>query len=621
MCTAVKKNRVHKSSSKIKKKVKKAYPNLDEDDASDDEWYDVDDPNWLAAEDHIDYGIRANKKISVPLHIISPITQITWLWQCDNFRKNMDFHFQRPGNWNDNMPVYKFNHSFYMKFHNVLDWHDFIHFRNNVMIYPNVIVDPHVHHAPLTKYYYYVTEISYDIPDGMTTATKAQLVKMDKFDLLPKCVVTYQLLKQHLHFDEWILEEGYHQVQVDENTPWTLCDHKDFKNKIKIAINNNQFAPVSLQKPRLQHPAVAANKPFFFVILGCDKYHHTQFTGVNSIPTHGFYWWFANFNSQFQFNRICTMTTTQVASLLPLTTIMPIVYAHWQVLMEKGALLWTKEGLTKVYGMVSLDVGDMQDRDIKLRHRQSSARSRCDGACWMGYMQGCKYPPNCDNLLQLNVVIPGPYLLRLRQYLENRFVGDNRKKNINKIGKQISLTKHTSDVYNELPIASTLKSPSELNHMAMLGLLEVGFRIEWSLIHDTKGYDQLVTQSGMKAYLEKYWHGINGVTSKIVHSTGNWMKFNMINHSWQTFLEIMMSLPHVVNWVGNVNLLCNIIRMTGCLHSCVTENRRKQLQFTMKIILQQSLALLVFFCFCAELCTNSFIVFFFCFLVWCCTCS
>ena len=78
MCTAVKKNRVHKSSSKIKKKVKKAYPNLDEDDASDDEWYDVDDPNWLAAEDHIDYGIRANKKISVPLHIISPITPIIY---------------------------------------------------------------------------------------------------------------------------------------------------------------------------------------------------------------------------------------------------------------------------------------------------------------------------------------------------------------------------------------------------------------------------------------------------------------------------------------------------------------------------------------------------------------
>ena len=602
MCRAKQKHQKHESSDTIKNKVTSAYPCLNVNNANDDEWYNSDDADFFEAEEHIRTSLHVDKIINVPLHIISPITQIIWMWQCNSFRINMDFNFQRPNDWNDDTPIHNFNHSFYMQYHNVLDWHDFAIFNNNVMIFPNVIVDPHLHHAPLTQFYYYVTEIMYDIPDVIRAITNPkQLKKLDKFDWQAKCIVKYYIIRQGSD-DQWILEDNVREIEVDEYTGWTICDHSIFAGKVvKQSNNTNTFVPISLAKPQLQHPDVASNKPFFFVILGCDKFHHTQFTGVHSMATHGFYYWFANFNHEFQFSRACTMTTTQAPAILNLTTIWPIVYSHWQELMENGCLLWTQEGLTQVYGMASHHIADLEDRCTIMRRRKSNAASRCDGMSYRGYVEGVKFPDNCNNLLQLYNITPGPYLLRVQKYLQMQF--GNNQKDVNEVGKQISLTTCESDVFNELPIASSLKAPLEINHTTMLGLLETAFLIEWSKLHDTQKYDEISTRAAMAAYLTKYWHGINGVSSIVANDTRNWMKFNMINHSWQVMLEIMLCLPYVVNWEGNVNLLCNLVRMTGCLHTCVTENRRKELQSTMKIILEESLVFLfcrlifVFFCF------------------------
>lgn len=287
------------------------------------------------------------------------------------------------------------------------------------------------------------------------------------------------------------------------------------------------------------------------------------------------------------------MTTAQAPAILPVTTILPKLYSHFEHLMDHGCLLWTREGLTNVYGMVSHHIADMQDRDVLMRRRGSSSKSRCDGMLWTGCYDGVKWPPNCDNLLQLHTIVPGPYLLRVKQFLDNKFNNDKNKRD--KIGKQITLTTQDSDVFNNLEIDTTIKAPLEINHTAMLGLLVTAFEIEWTKLHNSQSFDEISTRGAMTAYLNKYWDGINGVRSLVAHKYGNFLKFSMINHSWQTMVEIMLSLPHVVDWNGNVNLLCNLIRMTGCLHTCVTENRRKQLQPIMKRILSESFV--VFWCF------------------------
>lgn len=536
---------------------------------------------------------------NVPLQIISPATQLIWMWMCDNWRKNLDFNFKRPANWNDSMDVYNFNHSFYVKYHNILDWHDFVWLRNNSFLYQGVVVDPHlVNVVPQTLYY--IDSITYEIPDEIKNlSTQAQLKKIDKYEWQPECCVHFRRLWKRMH--EWVLQDRIETIEVFGDENWSVCDLKQFEGVVVRRVcptNNYDYETAVLPPPERQHPDVASNKPFFFFIFGCDKYHHTQFTGLKAMDTHGCYWWIGNYNRKFQFTRACSMSVCQAPACIPFTTIFPKIYDHWEYLMNDGCLLWTNDGLTRVNGMVSHHIADMQDRDVMLRRRGCNKNSRCDGMLWFGVREGIRWPSNCENLLQLNVVVPGNYLLKCKKYLQQKFAGDEIHEDV---GKVITLTTTKHDVYNNLPICSTLKCPIEINHTTMLGLLVVAFTIEWTRLHTTGGFKELETRANMVAYLNKFWSGVNGVSSYIKSINTNIMTFNQIHHSWQKMVEIMIALPHVVDWNGKLNLLTNIIRMTGCLHTCTNENRRKELQSILKELLIKGLV-----CSCLEFLFLSF---------------
>ena len=153
----------------------------------------------------------------------------------------------------------------------------------------------------------------------------------------------------------------------------------------------------------------------------------------------------------------------------------------------------------------------------------------------------------------------------------------------------MTLTTATEDVYNELPIDSTLKAPIEINHTTMLGLLADAFILEYARMHNQGKYDEIFTRKEMIAYLNKYWVGVNGQTAFLKDKNTNITVFNQIHHSYKKLIEIMISLPHICNWDGGINLLCSLIRLTRYLHTCKTENRRKKLMQIVKDICDEGM--------------------------------
>ena len=69
------------------------------------------------------------------------------------------------------------------------------------------------------------------------------------------------------------------------------------------------------------------------------------------------------------------------------------------------------------------------------------------------------------------------------------------------------------------------------------------------------------------------------------------MIFNQMRHSWQKCLEIMLSLPWICDWIGNINLFCLLVRITGAFMTCRSENSRKYLQTICTPILDASLVI------------------------------
>ena len=543
------------------------------------------DPNHPLYAEWCDHQANYNnqQKLDVPLKILSPITSICWMYMCESWRKHLDYDFQRPPHWNNDSPIFKFNHSWYVKYHNWFDWHDFALLGNDSLIGAHVIVNPHLRKRFPT--YYFIKKIVYDIPARLAEATKRRtFVSIDNAQpWMPTCHVTYQTLKNKNN--KWYLSRKQYVTSINKNSKWTVVDFSNMRDSVVQKMNNVEHA-ITLPTPDYQHPDVAENKPFIFVIFGSDAYHHTEFTGLTSLKTHGGYWWTANFNPDLQFTKMCTFITFQSTALASLKQILPKLYLHWQFLIQHGCIVWNGERLIKMFGMVSHQIGDMQDRDIYLRRRGAHRKSRSDGLIWHGYRNKASWPRNVNDLLNVGCVVPGSYLLKVWQLLNKQCVRrgfwasppDN-------IGKSLTLTKSKHDVYNELPIDSTLKAPLEINHTTLLGLLTDAFEIEWVHLHHNLHFNEKQSKTFIYSYLYKFWHKKNGLTIFLTNSNCNILTFNQMQHSWQKMLEIMISLPFVFNWIGNISLLTSLIRMTGALFSCRTENRRLYLQNIVKRIL------------------------------------
>ena len=568
-----------------KKQKKKAHGCYGVSNHRDQHLWSESEPEFFELQDHL-CTYHKNKVLKVPMQVISPVTHLTWLWMCPNWRVNFDFNFKRPDDWNDNSNVRKFNHCEYLKYHNIFDWHDFVWLRNGSFIYAGLVIDPKIHHN--NKMLWYVEKIEYVMPRALKNVSKrSHFTSQNKDWYKEVCLLHYRRMRSRPY--EWIVSDNVRVTTVNVNNDWSIVQRRLYDDRVVRRSSNGRIVSYSLPKPKLQHPDVVQDKPFIFSILGFDKYHHTTFTGLNAMQTHGCYFWFGNFNPEFQFTQLATMFTCQAPAILKLTQILPRIYEHWEFIMKHGCLLWEENRLIKVYGMVSHNIGDMQDKDVYSRMRGTSKHSRCDGGLWTGYEDGVRFPRNCTNLLQLGTIVPGPYRLKLFKHLSQTCVERGIWEKVsNTVGKTISLTLSDVDVFNELPINSTLKAPLEINHTTMLGLLGSALEIEWTNMHVKHNFDQLQTRQIMNAFLKEYWCNINGVSCFMQNLNTNIMVFNQIRHSWQKFLEIMISLPYVCNWCGNLNLLCVLVRLTGAFMTCVSRKRLNDLKAILIAVLDAS---------------------------------
>ena len=291
-----------------------------------------------------------------------------------------------------------------------------------------------------------------------------------------------------------------------------------------------------------------------------------------------------------QFDKKMTNVMGQIPSNVSINTINRIIYGEFVPIMQHGISLWTGQCMKNVHGMISHCIADMEDRDSLLRKRKSGKYTRCDGTLWLGYKEGASWPANVNNLMELNTIIPGPYLLKIHKYLKQTLSGRPGFWDVwnPDHGKPITLTNDVFDIYSELPIASGLKSTIEINHTTVLGCLGDAFELIWYNLCKSQNFDEFQLRLCMKAYLNEYFTGINGCNSLVSLYNMNVTKFNSMNRAWQILVEMLICLPTIVDWYDNCSLLISLIRITGALYNVQTENELEKIQNRIKPILQKS---------------------------------
>ena len=520
---------------------------------------------------------------TVPVQILHPATNLIWLHLCRNWRKQLDFNFHRDKEWSDESPVQRFNDTFYVSMHNILDWHAFVMLDNGLILHKGMIVSDNRNDLIL------IVKIEYLMKRSLRNVQNRRAIS-GQTDLewwKPKVHMHFHKIRQH--GNDYQLSRDTFSKRVSADSDYSVVDQSLVADQLFDDSGNS----IKIDSCR-QHPHVAANEEFFFTILGFDKYHHTSFEGPNDYDTHGLYWWIGNGNPQTQFSKQLTMVMGQVPECVSINTIGRICYSQWQQLMQEGFMLWNGQEMKRRYAMVSHQITDMQDRDHFMRRRGSNKYSRSDGMLWNGYGYGCSWPAGVRNLLQLGVITPGPYLLMLWKHLNKTLV--SRKcwvKMPQIIGKHVTLTKDTQDIYNELPIASSLKSTIELNHTTLLGCVAQAVKTEWYAIHRPKNLDSNHTRLVMSSILLSNFHMINGCKSLLILPKTNIVVFNQMQRSWQKMLEIMLSLPSVTNWFGNISTVIALIRMTGAMCNSNCQSDLNRLQQLIRPILTQSLVVFV----------------------------
>lgn len=515
---------------------------------------------------------------NVPVQIISPITAITWMYMCNNWRNLLDFNFQRPHNWTSASPVTRFNDTKYVSKHQIWDWHSFALLKDNILIHNGLIVK---HGTEML----FVIDVEYHLPHHIKTATNAAAFR--------QCITT----------EDWKCDAVcvYREIK-DYNNMFIVMQHKQYLI-IEADSDLEIVHPTCLTKPLFDHDGnifqirdetrhvdVCNNKPFLFFILGFDKYHHTVFTGKHDWDTHGVYWWIGNMHPEYQFSRQMTMVMGQIANAINLPHIGQICYQHWQIIMQHGIPLWNGENFQQVWGMVSHQIADMQDRDKLMRRRKSGRYTRSDGMLWVGFHHGASWPDDCDNLLQVGTVAPGPYLLTLWKLLYKTLPNSNNfwQTFDGAWTKPISLTMEPQDLYNELPIASSIKSTIDINHTALFGCASDALVLEWNGLHAPNNLQLYQTRLNMRLYLNQYFDGINGCTSMLYNFKNKITVFNAFQHVWQKMIEIIICLPTIVDWRGNIGIIVALVRITGALYNCQSADELTKIQHVIKPILHAS---------------------------------
>lgn len=529
---------------------------------------------------------------NVPVEILSPATIVIWMSLCPNWRTKFDYNFQRDNAWTDDRPVLRFNDTFYVKYHNILDWHDFIMLKNGTMLYSRLTIKDTTWPEPLQSLWY-VTEVCYTMKDELrNTSSKSEFVKQHDISWWqPNCVLRYKRLARQGQC--WVLHDVIHTLVLTLDETLEVVDYSVTRgNVVQHVVGGGRVHRVQCQLREAveQHPDVKAGKPCKFAMLGTDKYHHTQFTGKHNWDTHGLYMWFCNFDARLQFAHISTWTLGQVSALVSTNSVLRALYTVLTPLLRYGILTWTGDCLEWCRFMISHQITDMQDRDHLLRKRGSSGKSRTDGCLWYGFEDGAKWPEDHNDLMEAGCVIPGPYLYTVWRHLydpsRSAVWGRNRKGKVPaSVGMQISLTQCTKDIYNGLPIASTLKSTIEINHTTVLGFLNQAFKLEWINVHNVQGYQSARSLAVMKLFLRKYLHMVNGFACSAMQSSFKIFTFNQMHHAYAKLLQFMLALPAVINHHGHFDLVWALLRLTGALQVINTENDRLRLKEIAKPVL------------------------------------
>lgn len=537
--------------------------------------HDLDNPNII--EMYIHNSDIHKKQQKYPVYVVSPATQIIWLYLLKPFRDIIDFNFQRPKNWTDDTPALRFNDCWYLTCHNILDWHDFALLQNKSFLHKGIIVEDSNGIRSV------VVDIEYNISDHILNAkSRGDFRKQKQQNFWKhKTVLKYRSMKEY--DDCYILSNTIREFELEATDALLVVKPTDMHKPIRNSNGEN----IEINIP-LQHPHVRDGKEFFFTILGMDEYHHTTFSGKRDWKSHGMYWWFANMSPHVQFTTALTMTMSQAPSAVPIPITGKIMYWHWTKLMKDGMLLWTGQELKRRYAMVSHQITDMKERDYFLRRRGNNKTSRCDGALYLGYYHGCKWPIGVTDLMQLGIIMPGPYLLKLWKFVNIDCVPRLWERFPVNYGQSTTLTTCTSDIYNRLPLASSLKSTIELNHTVLMGCLIRAFKIEWYNAHKKQNCKASLTRLALKCNLAQSFDKINGVSSILMRGNAKINVFNQMNQSWQKMIEILIALPATLGWLGNIALLCSFIRVIGVLFTVQSENERQRVQRILIPILQAS---------------------------------
>ena len=504
----------------------------------------------------------------VQVSIISPLVSLTWMYLCKPFRDILDFNFTRDPHYNGDFVVRRFNDTTYVQKHQLWDWHEFILLANGSLLYKGAIIRE-------SQSLYYVKQVNYEIPDYIENAENKNAYRghHDYQWFFPVAVLKCSLINESV--DQYVIEDRILRMIVRRQSGVTVVDTNSLQKPLV-----DSSGDIVTTTDELQHADVKNNKPFFFVILGFDKYHHTSFTSKTDWQTHGVYWWIGNMQSDLQFSKQLTFTMGQIPESVKLNTIGRLCYSEWIKLMRDGALIWTGSQMDRVKGMISHQITDLEDRSQLMRRRGVSNKSRCDGMMWLGTKDGCQWPQNVQNMLELNVVAPGPYLLKLWQHWNRncndpQLWGNNFASNQ---GFKISLNECKADIYNELPIASSLKSTVELNHTTLLGCTKKAFTNEWYYMHRKNNLNETMTRDLMALYLYQYVDNVNGIESIVAKKSTKLNVWNSMHNSWNKLVEIAIALPNVIDWFGTIGLVISIIRITGALFNITTDNERDRIQ-------------------------------------------
>ena len=156
------------------------------------------------------------------------------------------------------------------------------------------------------------------------------------------------------------------------------------------------------------------------------------------------------------------------------------------------------------------------------------------------------------------------------------------------IVKCICMTMSDEDIYDDIPLASTLKSTIELNHTTLLGCTSDIAKIEWKRLVMKNNFAEVQLRTMMKYYLHEYFDGVNGCESLLGDYKIKITTFNAMHHAWQKLVELLICLPSIVDWFGNMSAMVALIRITGALFTVNTENQIKHLQKIIKPILEAS---------------------------------